>query len=261
MGGDDNTVHLVTAAGVETWPTLSTRTRSRDASSSVSPTWSEARGRERSPFASSACRMRDGLPLPRYETAGAAGLDLVAAIADDAPVVLAALRRALVPTGLVLAACRRASRRRCGRAPASRSSTASPCSTRRARSTPTIAARCRCCSINLGRRAVRDHARHAHRAARRRAGHAGRRSSRSRRSTRTRRAGRRLRLDRAADEAEPDAMILLSRRSLLAIAAVVDIALHARPTPVAAKAPGGAAQPAAAPSRDRSCRRSCGTAS
>ncbi|MGY6569286.1 MAG: RrF2 family transcriptional regulator [Salinarimonas sp.] len=30
-------------------------------------------------------------------------------------------------------------------------------------------------------------------------------------------------------------MILLSRRSLLAIAAVVDIALHARPTPVAAK--------------------------
>lgn len=31
-------------------------------------------------------------------------------------------------------------------------------------------------------------------------------------------------------------MILLSRRSLLAIAAVVDIAVHARPSPVAAKA-------------------------
>ena len=30
-------------------------------------------------------------------------------------------------------------------------------------------------------------------------------------------------------------MILLSRRSLLAIAAVVDIALHARPAPAAAK--------------------------
>jgi Rrf2 family transcriptional regulator, iron-sulfur cluster assembly transcription factor len=30
-------------------------------------------------------------------------------------------------------------------------------------------------------------------------------------------------------------MMLLSRRSLLAIAAVVDVALHARPTPVAAK--------------------------
>ncbi|MEY3526793.1 MAG: hypothetical protein RI997_902 [Pseudomonadota bacterium] len=34
-------------------------------------------------------------------------------------------------------------------------------------------------------------------------------------------------------------MILLSRRSQLAIAAVVDIALHARPTPVAAKALAG----------------------
>ena len=31
-------------------------------------------------------------------------------------------------------------------------------------------------------------------------------------------------------------MILLSRRSQLAIAAVVDVALHARPSPVAAKA-------------------------
>lgn len=31
-------------------------------------------------------------------------------------------------------------------------------------------------------------------------------------------------------------MILLSRRSLLALAAVVDVAIHARPTPVAAKA-------------------------
>ena len=30
-------------------------------------------------------------------------------------------------------------------------------------------------------------------------------------------------------------MILLSRRSLLAVAAVVDVAIHARPTPVAAK--------------------------
>jgi len=30
-------------------------------------------------------------------------------------------------------------------------------------------------------------------------------------------------------------MILLSRRSLLAIAAVVDVAIHARPSPVAAK--------------------------
>ena len=41
------------------------------------------------------------LPLPRYETAGAAGMDLVAANAADAPIVLQPLQRALVPTGLV----------------------------------------------------------------------------------------------------------------------------------------------------------------
>ena len=42
------------------------------------------------------------LPLPRYETAGAAGLDLVAANSADAPVVIEPLRRALVPTGLAI---------------------------------------------------------------------------------------------------------------------------------------------------------------
>jgi dUTP pyrophosphatase len=42
------------------------------------------------------------LPLPRYETAGAAGLDLVAAHPADAPLILAPMARALVPTGLVI---------------------------------------------------------------------------------------------------------------------------------------------------------------
>ena len=41
------------------------------------------------------------LPLPRYETAGAAGMDLVAANAADAPIGLQPLQRGLVPTGLV----------------------------------------------------------------------------------------------------------------------------------------------------------------
>jgi dUTP pyrophosphatase len=41
------------------------------------------------------------LPLPRYETAGAAGMDLVAAHPADAPIVLHPLSRALIPTGLV----------------------------------------------------------------------------------------------------------------------------------------------------------------
>lgn len=43
----------------------------------------------------------DGLPLPTYQTEGASGLDLLAAI--DAPLTLAPLERALVSTGLVLA--------------------------------------------------------------------------------------------------------------------------------------------------------------
>jgi dUTP diphosphatase len=41
------------------------------------------------------------LPLPRYETAGAAGMDLIAANPADGPIVLAPMQRALVPTGLV----------------------------------------------------------------------------------------------------------------------------------------------------------------
>lgn len=42
-----------------------------------------------------------GLPLPAYATAGAAGMDLVAAVAT--PVVLPPGGRALVPTGLAVA--------------------------------------------------------------------------------------------------------------------------------------------------------------
>jgi dUTP pyrophosphatase len=42
------------------------------------------------------------LPLPSYQSAAAAGLDLVAAVAPDAPVVIAAGRWAAIPTGLAL---------------------------------------------------------------------------------------------------------------------------------------------------------------
>ena len=42
-----------------------------------------------------------GLPLPRYETSGAAGMDLVSANPSDAPIVLQPMQRILVPTGLV----------------------------------------------------------------------------------------------------------------------------------------------------------------
>ncbi len=44
-----------------------------------------------------------GLPLPAYQSAGAAGLDLMAAVPQDAPVILAPGQRALVPTGLSMA--------------------------------------------------------------------------------------------------------------------------------------------------------------
>ncbi|MEX0405374.1 dUTP diphosphatase [Aquibium sp. LZ166] len=42
-----------------------------------------------------------GLTLPAYETAGAAGMDLRAAIPEDRNLIILPGRRALVPTGLV----------------------------------------------------------------------------------------------------------------------------------------------------------------
>jgi dUTP pyrophosphatase len=45
----------------------------------------------------------EGLALPAYQSALAAGLDLLAAVPEDAPVVLAPGKYALVPTGLSIA--------------------------------------------------------------------------------------------------------------------------------------------------------------
>jgi dUTP pyrophosphatase len=45
----------------------------------------------------------EGLPLPSYQTAGAAGLDLLAAIPAAASLTLAVGGRALVPTGIAVA--------------------------------------------------------------------------------------------------------------------------------------------------------------
>lgn len=44
----------------------------------------------------------EGLPLPAYETAGAAGMDLCAAVPEAESLVLAPRQRLLVPTGLVI---------------------------------------------------------------------------------------------------------------------------------------------------------------
>jgi dUTP pyrophosphatase len=45
----------------------------------------------------------EGLPLPAYQSVQAAGLDLLAAVPDAAPVTLAPGERTLVPTGIVIA--------------------------------------------------------------------------------------------------------------------------------------------------------------
>jgi len=44
----------------------------------------------------------EGLPLPSYQSAHAAGLDIVAAVPEKAPVTLAPGARALIPTGFAL---------------------------------------------------------------------------------------------------------------------------------------------------------------
>jgi dUTP pyrophosphatase len=44
-----------------------------------------------------------GLPLPAYQTAHAAGLDLLAAVPEEAPIFLAPGEHAMIPTGLAIA--------------------------------------------------------------------------------------------------------------------------------------------------------------
>ena len=43
------------------------------------------------------------LPLPAYQSEGAAGLDLMAAVPADAPLTIAPGRHAAVPTGIAIA--------------------------------------------------------------------------------------------------------------------------------------------------------------
>ena len=84
----------------------------------------------------------DGLPLPAYQSAHAAGLDLAAAVPQDAPVTLAPGERGLIATGFAIAPPD-GFEAQVRPAPGSPRATASPCSTRPAPSMRTIAARCR----------------------------------------------------------------------------------------------------------------------
>ena len=45
----------------------------------------------------------EGLALPAYQSAHAAGLDLLAAVPDDKPLIMQPGQRALIPTGLMIA--------------------------------------------------------------------------------------------------------------------------------------------------------------
>jgi dUTP pyrophosphatase len=45
----------------------------------------------------------EGLALPAYQSAHAAGVDLLAAVPEDAPMILAPGKHALIPTGLTIA--------------------------------------------------------------------------------------------------------------------------------------------------------------
>ena len=44
-----------------------------------------------------------GLPLPAYQTAAAAGLDLIAAVPDGQPVAIAPGSYTMIPTGIAIA--------------------------------------------------------------------------------------------------------------------------------------------------------------
>ena len=193
-----------------------------------------AASHDRRRCASGACLTRRDLPLPRYESAGAAGMDLMRS-RTSSRWCCGRLERALVPTGLVLAAGAGVR----GAGPAA------------LRPRP------------QARHHGAEHARHHRRGLSRRGAGAfwsisgaepftvtrgmriaqmvvapvtdGRRSSRSMSVDETVPAPQAVSVRPGLVRGDRD-MNLLSRRSLLAIAAVTDIALHARPQPVSAKA-------------------------
>ena len=106
MGGDRNTVHLLTrdANGVdikiESWPVM-TKERGRRRH-----WWRGSPKPCGEPIVSATVKVDirqlphgEGLALPAYQSADAAGLDLLAAVPEDSPLVLLPGRYALVPTG------------------------------------------------------------------------------------------------------------------------------------------------------------------
>ena len=81
MGGEANEVHLVTASGIENWPRLAKDEVARRLAAAHRRT---PRGQPRVSVRVAVTRLPHGrdLPLPAYATDGAAGIDLLAAVAD-----------------------------------------------------------------------------------------------------------------------------------------------------------------------------------
>ena len=101
MGGDRNTIQLVTAQGHRALAAAIEGRCGEDADRA------HCRGACAMSGAIDVRIMRlphgQDLPLPSYQTAHAAGLDLIAAVPADAPLTLSPGARALVPTGIAIA--------------------------------------------------------------------------------------------------------------------------------------------------------------
>ena len=108
MGGDRNTVHLLTRDGaneikVDSWPVMTKEQVATELVAKIAKT----RGEE---FVSATVKVDirqlphgEGLALPAYQSADAAGLDLLAAVPADTPLILPPGKYAMVPTGLTIA--------------------------------------------------------------------------------------------------------------------------------------------------------------
>ena len=125
MGGDRNTVHILTADGVEALATAIEMPTSLTAWLRGSRACWHGNRNEESSCRSMRLPHAEGLPLPTYQSELAAGLDLIAAVPADAPVALAAGRaRRFRPA--FASRCRPVRKARSGRDPGWRCDTVSP---------------------------------------------------------------------------------------------------------------------------------------
>ena len=121
MGGDRNTVHLLTRHGeninVDSWPVMTKEEVAAELIAQVAKAVSGAN------IMSGTVKIEirqlphgEGLTLPAYQSALAAGLDLLAAVPENAPIILDAGQVCAGPHGPYRSHCHRDMRRRFGRA-------------------------------------------------------------------------------------------------------------------------------------------------